>query len=141
MATVYSPDVITFKFAAIDVAQGLGTGDFLEVAKAEDDWTWTKGIGGDIVFNRIPGGVTIIKATLLQTSAANILLSAYHEATKHVEGGGPAPLIYADRLGTSKGIDTSAVIQKIPDEKFGKEAGDVVWAFIAANLARVVGGH
>jgi hypothetical protein len=141
MSTVYAPDVITFKFASIDVAVGLGEGDFLDIAKAADDWTTTVGIGGDVVFNKIPGGVTIIKATLLQTSSANILLTAYHLASRLIEGGGPAPLLYEDRLGTSKGIDTAAVIQKMADEKFGKEAKDVTWAFISAGLARIVGGH
>lgn len=141
MSKVYSPDVITFKYAGIDVAVGLGKSDFLEITKSEDDWTTTVGIGGEVVFNKIPGGVTVLKATLLQTSAANSILSAYHAASRLIEGGGPAPLVYEDRLGSSKGISTGAVIQKMPDEKFGKEADDVVWMFIAADLVRNVGGH
>lgn len=141
MATVFGPDVITCKYAGIDLTQGIGKGGFIEISKSEDDWTVTHGLGGDAVLNKIPGGSTIVKVTLLQTSSANILMSAYHAASRAIDGGGPAPFVYKDRLGNSEGIETDAVIQKMPDEKFDKEVDDVTWAIICPALKRVVGGH
>jgi Protein of unknown function (DUF3277) len=138
--TVYAPDVVTFNFAAIDCTNGLGTDTFLEITEENEVFTGKVGLDGETVFSHQPRGFTRIKASYLQTSKTNALLSAYHLASE-LAGGLPAPLSYEDRKGTSKMVANSAVITKLPDEKFGKEADNVTWEFLVAQGERFVGSH
>lgn len=139
-STVYSGDVITFEFAGIDCTEGTGKGGFLEITQDGEDVTYVQGGDGEGVFNSKPSGPTRIKGTYLQTSKTNALLSAYYIASKAADGL-PGPITYLDRKGTSKMIAASAMLTKLPDEKFGQEVDDVTWEWIVHNPARFVGSH
>jgi hypothetical protein len=139
-SSVYCGYVVTFEFAGIDCTEGTGKGGFLEITQDEESVTAVVGISGETVFNQKPQGTTTIKATYLQTSKTNSLLSAYYNASQAADGL-PGPLTYEDRKGTSKLVAVAAMLKKLPDEKFDGEAGDVTWEFIVASPARNVGSH
>jgi hypothetical protein len=139
-STVWAGYVWTFNFAGIDCTQGLGKGGFLEITQEEESVTTVVGLDGEVAFNQKPQGVTRIKATYLQTSKTNALLSAYYNASQAADGL-PGPLAYEDRKGTSKMVGVAAMLTKLPDEKVGAEADDVTWEFIVGPNVRFVGSH
>src|SRR5262245_20468994 len=97
-ATVHSIDVTTFTFAGMDCAEGMGADGFLKITQPDPNWTYTPGISGEGTFNHKPTGAVEIEVTLLQNSATNAKLSAYHLASE-AAGGLPAPIFYEDRKG------------------------------------------
>jgi hypothetical protein len=139
-STVYSGNAITLSVGLMAIDGGKGADTFLEIEEEEDDWEYTVGIDGEGVFSLMPAGPTRIKVTLLQTSAGNAILSALHIASKEAEGL-TYPVYYEDRKGTSKGASASAVITKLPPEKFGKSSDSVTWELLCHGMARFVGGH
>lgn len=140
-STTHSLDVITFTFAGINCAKGMGKDGFLTISEQEDTVTYTKGLDGEGVFNVMPPGATLITARFLRTSETNALLSAYYNASKLAEGGLPAPIYYEDRKGTSKLVGASAMITKQPDENLNAEVEDVEWTFLVHAPERFVGSH
>lgn len=138
--TVYSVDVITFNFAGIDLADGMGKGGFLKITQPDPNWTYTKGIGKEAAFNHKSTGAVEIEVTFLQTAKQNALLSAYHILSEAANGL-PAPLFYEDRKGSSKIVGTDAVLTQMPDENLGDEADDITWKFIVHAPQRFVGQH
>lgn len=139
-ATVYSADKWVFNFAGLQIKTGKGPDEFLKTEQQEDDFTYTAGIDGEGAFSENKNSYTKISLTLLQTSAGNDLLSAYHIASK-LAGGLPAPLYVEDGGGNSKTISSAAMILKMPDEPVGKEVGVIVWEFGVHQPDRHVGGH
>jgi hypothetical protein len=139
-STVYSPDVLTCTFAGINIAQGLGKGGFLKITQPDPNWTYTPGIGGEGVFNHKATRQIEVEVTLLQTSEANALLSAYHIASEAADGL-PGIFYFEDRKGTSKIASPDAVLEKLPDESYGEEADDVTWKIIVHAPQRFVGSH
>lgn len=139
-STVYSLDAVTSTFAAIDLNNGAGKGGFMKITQPDDNWSYTKGIGGEGVFNHKHTGSVEVEITLLQTSKANALLSAYFILSE-AGGGLPAPFFFEDRKGTSKLVATDAVLTRLPDESYGEEADDVTWKFILHDPQRFTGQH
>lgn len=134
----YSADDYTFLLAKQKVDSGRGPDTFLTVAQQEDSVTYSVGLDGEGVFNFIPGRPVLVTLTVMQTSAANALLTALHIASE-AAGGLLYPCEGQDSRGTSKIISEACAITKLPDETFGKEAGTVDWAIIVHNPLRAVG--
>jgi len=139
-STVYSGDAITFTFAAMQIESGRGPDEFLRVEQQNDDVSYAAGLDGEGVFNELLDRHTLVTCTLMQTSAGNNLLSAYHVASKKA-GVLPAPIYVEDRKGNSLFVSDAAVIKKTPDMTFGKESDVVTWEFLVHDPESFVGGH
>ncbi len=139
-STVYSLDAVTATFGGIDLNNGAGKGGFMKITQDEDNWTYTPGIGGEAVFNHKPTKSVTVEVTLLQTSKANALLSAFFIASE-AAGGTPAPFFFEDRKGSSKMVATDSVLTKLADENYNEEADDVTWKMILHSPQRFVGQH
>jgi hypothetical protein len=139
-STVYSGDAVTLSVGLLAIEGGKGKDTFLEIEEEEDDVTYVKGLDGEGVFEFNQGGATVVKVTLLQTSAGNAILSALHIASL-AAGGLTYAIFYEDRKGTSKGASPACSIRKLPPEKFGKATEDVTWELICHGMSRFVGAH
>ena len=139
-ATAFSASAVAFTLAGLDIMKGIGPDTVLEVDQEGETVTYAQGLDGEGVFSFHPGGGTRAKVTLMQTSAANQLLSALYTASM-AAGGLLYPAYWADGKGTSSGVGASAAITKLPPEKWGKEADVNVWEIIVHDPVRVAGGH
>jgi len=139
-STAYSAAAITFTLATLDLMKGIGADTVLEIDQEGETVTYAQGLDGEGVFSFHPGGGTRVKLTLMQTSAANQVLTALY-TTSMANEGLLYPCYWQDRKGTSSGIGASAAITKLPPEKFGKEADTNTWEIIVHDPARIVGGH
>jgi hypothetical protein len=139
--STYSADAWTFNYATLVIESGKGTDEFIKSEQQNEEVTLTTGLDGESVFNIMKDTSRKITLTLLFTSKGNATLSAYLTASRKVEGGLPAPLYIEDRLGTTKELSGAAMITKMPDFAAAKEAGVVVWEFLAADSDAFVGSH
>lgn len=139
-STVYSADAVTLVAGGLTVESGRGPDEFLRIEQQEDDFTYQAGIDGEGVHSFSKNTHTLVTVTLMQTSAGNDVLSALHNASK-LAGGSPVPIYVEDRNGNSKLVSSAAVITRMPNETYAREAGTVEWIFSVHQPERHVGGH
>lgn len=139
-STVYSGNAVTLSLAGLLIESGRGTDEFVKIEQQGDDFSHSSGLDGEGVWNELLDKYTLVTVTLMQTAAGNGVLWAIHQASR-VLGGAPVPLYIEDRKGASKLVSTDALIIKMPDETWGKEAGTTVWTIGCNPDIRVVGGH
>ena len=139
--TTYSGNAWTLNYGGMELESGKGPEEFISSEHIAEERTLVTGLDGESVFNIIMDTSRKISVTFLYTSKANAKLSAYFNVCRKTEGGLPAPLYVADRLGTTKEISSSAMIAFMPDFKAAKEVGTVTWVFLAADADTFIGSH
>lgn len=138
----YSAADVTVNFGAINIESGRGDDEFVSIEQDEENFTYKAGVDGEGTRSETKNRKTRVTLTLMQTSAANDLLSAVHELDKKTSGGaGVVPLIVRDRSGTQVFTSAEAWIVKPPDQKYAKEAGTRVWLIDCHDPQRFDGGH
>lgn len=140
-STVYSLKKLTFSYGGYSVDSGRADdGDVVIIEQENDDVGYKQGPDGEGVFYDMAPGATFVTLRLMQTSAANAVLSAMASVAKAL-GGAPAPLMISNAGGTGKLISTAAVIAKRPDETFAQEPGAYEWRFICHDPNRLVNSN
>ncbi len=139
-STVYSANAVTLNFSGLNIESGRGPDEFLKIEQQADDFSHAAGIDGEGVWSEMLDKYCLVTITLMQTASGNGVLWAIHKASMLL-GGSPSPIYVEDRKGTSKLASPTALITKMPDEAWGKEAGTTVWVIGVDNPTRVVGGH
>ena len=140
-AKVHSLRKLIFQFGGYTVDSGRADdGDVVVIEQTNDDYGYKQGPDGDGVFYELAPGATIVTLRMMQTAAANAVLSAMSSVAK-AAGGLPAPLFVSNANGTGKLISASAVIAKKPDETWAQEPGAYEWRFIVHAPTRLVNSN
>lgn len=140
-STVYSLKKTAFNYGGYGIDTGRADdGDVVVVEQENADFAYKSGPDGEGVFYQTAPGATRVTLRLMQTAAANAVLSAMQAVAKAL-GGAPAPLSLSDEGGTGKLISPAAVIEKLPDETYAQEPGAYEWVFICHEPLRVVNSH
>lgn len=122
------------------IITGAGQNGLVSVSMSTDAWTHHVGASGEECRARTndESGKIVIK--LAQYSTDNAVLAALHLADK-ASGQGVAPVMVADKSGTSLHESDEAYIQKAPDADYDKTPGGREWTLMCAGLTHFVGGN
>lgn len=129
--------IITFRGLVID---GFGEDSVVKIARQEETWKLKNGTTGETCRSRNRNRSGTVEMTLLQSSAANDLLSQVM-AQDELLGTGVGPLMVKDSLGTTFVHGDGCFLEKPADPEFSKEVGDRVWKVIVPDMDMFVGGH
>jgi hypothetical protein len=132
----------TFVFLNIPIESGLGEGNVFTIETSEDHFTSKKGADGSTVRVRVYTGKTTVKVILLQTAAANAVLSAIHKLdTSQPNGAGVGPILLRDRSGNDFFSGSEAWIVGVPKTvTYGATAADREWTIEVADGELFLGG-
>ena len=140
-AKVHSLKKLVFNYGGYTVDSGRADdGDVVVIEQENDDYGYKQGPDGDGVFFEQAPGATFVTLRMMQTAAANAVLSAMSSVAKAL-GGAPAPLTISNANGTGKLISAAAVIAKKPDETWAQEPSVYEWRFIVHAPNRLVNSN
>jgi hypothetical protein len=139
----YDSSQVDVVVAGIPLGAGAGRGkdEFVAVKYDSPLWTWTKGVDGKGCRNKTNDLSAVVTVTLLQSSAQNGLLSALAILDyKAPNGAGCGPFLIKDNNGGTMYAGDSCWIQKIPDNGYRAEIGEVAWEIRVATLVPMIAG-
>ena len=123
------------------ILSGFNEDTFLEVEEMNDGFTDAIGADGDIARSRNSDGRHEIRATFLQGSKANDILSTFYTADRASEGGLLIPAMVQDMNGSSLFVAAQAWIVKRATLSYGKAAGSRLWTIRTGEpTVFIVGG-
>ena len=138
--TVYDFDQVTCVISGIPI-DGFDDGEGISIEQTTESFTHVTGSDGKTVRSKTLDRTAKIMITLLQTSAANDLLSLLH--TKDLfeaNGAGVGPMLIRDRNGRANYSAAQCWISKRPDVKFDRTPTPRVWEITCVNLVAIDGG-
>lgn len=139
---LYDSNLVAISIAGIPIVSGFGPDEKVRVEMITDDFTDVVGVDGEVARGKSNDGRATVFVTLLQTSDANVLLSALRAADLlSVNGSGVGPLEIFDAGGTSAYVAPHCWITRSPDATFGPEVGTREWAIRCDKLEAVTGGN
>lgn len=142
MLKIYSAAEVSLIFSLIPIDGGRGDDEFVQIAKAEETYSYKAGVDGEGTRSFSTNSYFTVKVTLMQTSSGNAILSAIHTGDISLPGGaGVAPILIRDKQGKSIFAAAEAWITKWPDLKYAKEAGTVEWTFGVHGAVQFIGGN
>lgn len=138
---VYDSSEVTVNFAGVPLESGYADGEFVRIAKENDDFTAVEGTDGEIARSKTNSRLTTVTLIFLQTSDSNDKLAAIRELDRlGTNGAGIGPLTIRDRQGRQVFFAESAWIQKVPDVSFDREATSREWTLQCEESQRFDGG-
>ena len=114
--------------------------DVVTVSRAEDAIIDEIGADGEVVRILSNDRRGDIRISLLNTSAANLILSVLANADE-LTGGSVFPVLIKDNRGNDLHAGAECWIQKQPEVIYNKTSAPRVWIIRCADLRMVVGGH
>lgn len=135
----YDPASVTVVFAG-KILDGYADGTFVSIERNSDSWALKVGADGKgtrVRTNDRSGKVTL---TLMQSSAANDILSGLASADE-LTGKAAAPLLVRDGSGRTVAAAATAWIVKPAPAEFSKEASTRAWVFETDILTPFIGGN
>lgn len=136
----WSPDQVDVIFGGIPLS-GFAEDSMIKLAEANDRFTITVGVQGEITRSKDPATVGLLMVSLMLSSRSNDVLSAMHQADILAPGGaGVVPCAVNDRNGTGLFGAPEAWIVKFPDWELSKKVGKVEWAIQVVNYKLFIGG-
>ncbi len=138
----YDPNEVTIVVGAI-LVDGFADGTFVSVEWDEDAFTKTIGAGGEVCRARSNNNGASVTLTLLQSSAANDLLSALHNADKLSPGGdGIVPFIMKDGTGRTVISAEKCWVRKPATVTYGREVENREWTIDTGDMVPAnIGGN
>ncbi len=137
----YDPSQVIVTVGPV-IVTAFSDGDAIIARASEDYYTTRVGTDGGVARARNSNRMGEFEFRLLQTSAANDLLSALVNIDDLANGGqGIVPITVVDLSGRSLAAATQCWIKTIPEATFGKEVSERVWVFTAADLRMFHGGN
>lgn len=118
---------------------GYAEGTFVTVARDEDAFNFTAGSDGEGARAKINVQSGTVTMTLMQSSAANDILSAF-ALSDELTNGGTFPLLVKDNNGRSLFAAETAWVQKFPDSEFSNDVTTREWVIRTDKLKVFVGG-
>lgn len=138
----YDAAQVAMLFGAIIITGGLADGTFVRVEQNSDAFMLKVGADGSGVRAKSNDKSAKITFTLLQSSDANLLLSAQHNLDiASPNGAGIAPLMVKDLSGQSLHAAAHAWISKMANSDFAREASTREWTIETDNIDSLVGGN
>lgn len=140
MATkTYSPvDVAVIYGGAI--ISGFADGTFITVSRDEDAFMKKVGADGEVARARNANRSGSVTLTLLQSSASNDVMAAFHAADS-LSSGAALPLLIKDNSGRTLVAADAAWVKKEPDITRSKEIETVEWVLDCGQIVSFIGGH
>lgn len=137
----YDPEQVVVTIGGV-ILSGFSDGDAITARRAEDMYSVRAGTDGGVARARNASKLGEFEFKLLQTSAANDLLSTLLATDDLTNDGAPVlPIGIMDGSGRSLAVATQCWIKSIPEAIFGKEVSERVWVFSAADLKIFHGGN
>lgn len=139
---VYDLGEVTANFLGIAIESGFGEGNVITIEKQKDDFVIKEGADGSIVRSKTYSKLYMVKFILLQTAAANALLSAIRQLDIiATNGAGIGPILIRDRQGLDVFAGTEAFIMGPPKTvTYGQTAADREWTLAVGDGEQFVGG-
>lgn len=144
MAKTYDGKQVALIFGAVPISAigGYGDAEFYTWKQSEDSFGSKVGADGTITRFATNAKLAEFEVTLMQSSPANILLSAILLIDTTAPGGaGILPFACKDGQGTTSILMSNAWIMGPPEVKFAKEVEVRVWKFQGEIGAIVIGGN
>lgn len=140
---VYTASQVSILVGGIPIDTLMGADEFCRIEKAEDDVEYEPSADGGGTLNVLHNGEHAVTLILKQVSPANAKLSAVWKAGRLTDQKILIlPVVIVDRGSNGTLFAThQAWIKKLPDQSFGRSAGEVEWALGAHDPERFVGGH
>jgi len=137
----YNPSEVVVAVGGV-ILSGFSDGDHVVARRNEDASSMRAGNDGGVGRAINPNKSGEFEFKLLQTSGANDALSALVNADDLVNGGkSQFPIAVADGSGRSLAVATQCWVKSLPEMTLGKEVGERVWVFSAADLKIFFGGN
>lgn len=138
---VYDSDQVRISIAAIPITGGFADGEFVRIERETEAFTDVVGTDGEVTRSKTNDNRATVTIVLMQTAAANALLSALHNVDKAVPGGaGVGPLLIEDGNGLTLHEAAECWIQSSADVSYDREATAREWPIRVANLIDFQGG-
>ncbi len=142
---VYDLKEVTCNFLGIplDSLGGWGDGGGIEIEFEGNSFEDKKGADGSVVRSKTYEDRSTVKLTLLQTAAANAVLSGILNLDrKATNGAGIGPLLIRDRQGLTVIAGTKCWIMGRPKTvKFGGVAENLEWMIRISDTEDFIGGN
>lgn len=119
---------------------GFGPDTFIQVNRNADSFGLTVGVDGEGARSVDGDESAQVTITLLQTSASNDVLQAFHDQDK-LGIGGPLPFAIVDRNGRTLEAAETAWVKRRPDSQYAKAAGTRDWLIETDKLNSFTGGN
>ena len=134
----YDPAGIQMIFAGNPIT-GYAAGTFVNAERTNDTYQTVAGADGEAARAKSNDRSGTVTFTLMQTSAANDLLSALALADE-LTGDGVGPLLIKDLNGTTLVQAETAWVQKPANVEFGQEMSEREWVIATGFLQIFPGG-
>lgn len=139
--TNYDFSQVTAVFGPI-IMDGYQNGEGITIEHATDAFTKVVGIDGKVTRNKVLDRSARITIKLMQSSAANALLSVVYLADRAASNGaGVAPFTITDQNGSSVFFAAEAWIARAPEVSLDQEVSVREWIFDVAFLDEFHGGN
>lgn len=137
----YDPTQVIVTVGGV-ILSGFSDGDSVIARRDEDTYFARVGTDGGVARARNANKMGEFEFRLLQTSMVNDLLSALC-ATDDLTNDGLVviPITVADGSGRSLAVAAQCWVKTLPDMVLGKEIGERIWIFSAADLRIFYGGN
>lgn len=135
----YQASQVSITIAGIPIS-GYADGTFITVERDEDSFTKQVGTDGEVTRSKSNNRTGAITLVLMQTSASNLLLSAWL-ATDELGGSSIGPFLMKDNSGNSIYAAQNCWARKYPSAEFGREATSREWIIDCDNLVITEGGN
>lgn len=119
---------------------GFADSEFINIERTNDLYSKTIGADGEVARSKSNDKSGRMTLTLLQTSASNDILSAFHQADE-LTNSGIIPIMVKDSLGTSVLFAGHGWVVKYPAFTGAKEVGNREWMIDMARIDIFIGGN
>lgn len=139
MANTYDPARVVVSYNGIKLS-GFADGTFVEADRDGDSFTKHVGADGEVARSANADKSGTVKVTLLQTAAANDLLSA--ELTKdELTRANTGSVFVKDLMGRTLVVGADAWLLRPAKVTLGKEVEGREWTIVVSKIEIVVGGN
>ncbi len=137
----YDPSQVIVTVGGV-IVSGFSDGDHIIARRNEDAYSMRAGNDGSVGRARNANMSGEFEFKLLQTSGANAALSSLVATDDLTNQGLPTfPISIFDGSGASLATASQCWIKTVPEMTFGKEVGERVWVFSAADVRLFHGGN
>ena len=138
---VYDSNEVLVSVAGIPITGGFADGEFVRIERETEAFTDMVGTDGEVTRSKTNDNRATVTILLMQTAAANGLLSTLHNTDKRASGGaGVGPLLIEDLNGLTLHSSAQCWIQTSPNVSYDREATAREWTIRCANLIDFVAG-
>lgn len=125
----------------IDLGAGSANADEgIAIALAHAKNTMTIGIDGEVMQSMSPDKSGTITVTLMKTSLANKkLMQAYNAQSLSSATWGRNTIVVRNTVSGDSFTANSVAFQKLPDNKNGKDGGNIAWVFDCGKIDQNLG--